>query len=296
MLSPLYALGNVLVYKKIRGKLGGRIVCALSGGGALQPDIDAFYQAIGFPLIEGYGITEAAPVLSVRWPFKARLGCVGQVFPCAEVKIVAEEHGKIVSDVPLPPGKKGLVLARGRQIMKGYYKRPDLTEQAIDNGGWLNTGDLGIMTYDGEIKITGRAKDTIVLLGGENIEPQVIESALCSSDFIESVVVMGQDKKYLGALIVPSKDNIVNYASEHGLTTEDYEELLNSQPILNLIRNEIDSKVSAEAGFRVCERIYRFALLQNSFTVGRELSGKQEMMRHKIVDLYKKEIESLFEN
>ena len=296
LLSPLYALGNVLVYKKIRGKLGGRIVCALSGGGALQPDIDAFYQAIGFPLIEGYGITEAAPVLAVRWPFKARLGCVGQVFPCAEVKIVAEEHGKIVSDVPLPPGKKGLVLARGRQIMKGYYKRPDLTEQAIDNGGWLNTGDLGIMTYDGEIKITGRAKDTIVLLGGENIEPQVIESALCSSDFIESVVVMGQDKKYLGALIVPSKDNIVNYASEHGLTTEDYEELLNSQPILNLIRNEIDSKVSAEAGFRVCERIYRFALLQNSFTVGRELSGKQEMMRHKIVDLYKKEIESLFEN
>lgn len=295
LLTPLYALGNIVVYKKVREKFGGRIGCALSGGGTLQYDTDMFYHAIGFNLLEGYGITEAAPILSIRWPSKARSGCVGQVYPSAEIKIVAEEHGKIISSEPLPPGKRGLVLARGRQIMKGYYKRPDLTAQVIDEDGWLNTGDLGMLTYDNEIKITGRAKDTIVLLGGENIEPQVLEATLRGSPYIEMAVILGQDKKYLGALIVPIKDALVAYAQEHGISTESYEDLLENHHIMDLIRNEIDSKICDSAGFRICERIYRFALLKESFTVGKELSGKQEMMRHKIVDIYKDEIASLFD-
>ena len=233
--------------------------------------------------------------MSIRWPSKARSGCVGQVYPSAEIKIVAEEHGKIISSQPLPPGKRGLVLARGRQIMKGYYKRPDLTAQVIDEDGWLNTGDLGMLTYDNEIKITGRAKDTIVLLGGENIEPQVLEAALRGSPYIEMAVILGQDKKYLGALIVPVKDAILAYAQEHGISTDSYQELLENHHIMNLIRNEIDSKICDTAGFRICERIYRFALLPESFAVGRELSGKQEMMRHKIVEIYKEKIATLFE-
>ncbi|MBR5867329.1 MAG: long-chain fatty acid--CoA ligase, partial [Spirochaetaceae bacterium] len=236
LLYPLNCLGDILVFKKIRAKLGGRLTTAVSGGGALQPDTDAFFHAIGFPLLEGYGITEAAPVLAVRDPSKPRTGCVGQVFPCSQIKIVAEEHGKIISDEPLPPGKRGLVLARGRQIMKGYYKRPDLTEQVVDKDGWLNTGDLGMLSFDNEIKITGRAKDTIVLLGGENIEPQVIESALRGSPYIETVAVMGQDKKYLGALIVPSKESVLMYAQEKGLSVKSYEDLLNNQQIISLIR------------------------------------------------------------
>ncbi len=295
LLAPLYGLGNIVVYKKIRDKLGGRIGCALSGGGTLQYDIDMFYHAIGFNLLEGYGITEAAPILSIRWPSKARSGCVGQVYPSAEIKIVAEEHGKILSPEPLPPGKRGLVLARGRQIMKGYYKRPDLTAQAIDGEGWLNTGDLGMLTYDNEIKIVGRAKDTIVLLGGENIEPQVLEATLRGSPYIEMAVVLGQDKKYLGALIVPIRDALLQYAQEHHIISDSYEGLLEHHHIMDLIRNEIDSRICDSAGFRVCERIYRFALLSESFSVGRELSGKQEMMRHKIVEIYKEEIALLFD-
>lgn len=296
LLSPLYGLGNLLVFRKIKAKLGGRMVCCISGGGALQPETDAFYHAIGVTLLEGYGITEAAPVLAVRHPEKPRSGCVGQVYPCAEVKIVAEDHGKILSDKPLPPGKRGLILAKGRQIMKGYYKRPDLTEQAVDKDGWLNTGDLGCLTYDGEIKITGRAKDTIVLLGGENIEPQVIESALCGSDFIESAVILGQDQKYLGCLIVPAKEALLShFASDSSINAKSYKDLLATQPVLSLIRNEIDTRISAEAGFRSCERIYRFVVLADSFTVGKELSGKQEMMRHKIVEIYKDQISTLFD-
>lgn len=294
-LAPLYGLGNLLVYRKIRAKLGGRMVCAVSGGGALQPDTDAFFHAIGLNLLEGYGITEAAPVLAVRRPYKPRSGCVGQIYPSATIKIVAEEHGKIISDEPLPPGKKGLVLAKGRQIMKGYYRRSDLTELAVDKNGWLNTGDLGLLTYDGEIKITGRAKDTIVLLGGENIEPQTIESAITSSQYIESIVVLGQDKKYLSALIVPSKEMILAYTNSTAKTTDEYKKILDSQPVLSLIRNEIDERICSESGFRTCERIYKFALLPDSFTVGKELSGKQEIMRHRIVDIYKDEISTLFD-
>ena len=239
-------------------------------------------------------MTETAPILSLRNFKKPRKGCVGEVLPCCEIKIVAESHGQIVSSEPLPPGKKGLILARGDQIMKGYFNRPDLTEQIIDKDGWLNTGDLGMMSYDNEIKITGRAKDTIVLLGGENIEPAVIEGELKGSDFIESVVVMGQDKKYLGALIVPSKENVMAWAAENGVPNEYYEGVLESAEVKNLIQSEIDIKINSSKEFRTCERIYKFVLLQESFKVGEELSAKQEMMRHKIAEKYSKEIEKIF--
>lgn len=294
LLAPLYTLGDILVFKKIKAKLGGKMTFAISGGGALQTETDAFYRAIGFTLLEGYGMTESAPVLSVRYPSCPRSGCVGHVYPSAEIKVVAENHGEITSSAPLSPGYQGLILARGRQIMKGYYKRPDLTAKVIDKDGWLNTGDLGMMTYDNEIKITGRAKDTIVLLGGENIEPQVIESSLLGSSFIESAVVLGQDKKYLGALIVPTKDSVLAYSKEQKIQAASYEDLLENPKIMDVIRKEIDNRISSATGFRTCERIYRFTLLPESFSVGKELSGKQEMMRHKIADIYKEKIEKLF--
>lgn len=295
LLSPLYGLGELLIYKKIKARLGGRFVCAISGGGALQPETDAFYRAIGFRLLEGYGITETAPILAFRSALhKARPGCVGYVYPSAELKIVAESGGEILSKEALPPGKKGLVMAKGDSVMKGYYNRPDLTEQVIDNEGWFNTGDLGMMTYDNELKITGRAKDTIVLLGGENIEPQGIEAAMGASQYIETSVLVGQDKKYLGALIVPVKDAVLAFANENNILSESYEALLESPEIINLIREEIDTRISRANDFRACERVFKFVLLPETFTVGKELSGKQELMRHKIAELYVKEIISLF--
>jgi long-chain acyl-CoA synthetase len=225
---------------------------------------------------------------------KARPGCVGYVYPSAELKVVAESGGEILSMEALPPGKKGLVMAKGDSVMKGYYNSPELTAKAIDADGWFNTGDLGMMTYDNELKITGRAKDTIVLLGGENIEPQGIEAAMGASQYIETSVLVGQDKKYLAALIVPVKDAVLAYANENGILNESYEALLESPEIINLIREEIDTRISKANDFRVCERVFKFTLLPESFTVGRELSGKQELMRHKIVELYKEEVDSLF--
>ena len=176
---------------------------------------------------------------------KPRSGCVGEIRPAVEVKVVAEEHGKIVSTKPLGPGKRGIICARGKQVMKGYYKRPDLTSEIIDEEGWLSTGDLGVLTFDNEIKITGRAKDTIVLLSGENVEPNIIEKAVVQSSYIDTIVVLGQDKKSLGALIVPNHDLIEAFAIEQSIFYTFYEELLEHSEIINLIRCEIDGICNA---------------------------------------------------
>ena len=289
------ALCNLILFRKIRAQLGGKFTAAISGGGSLQGETDAFYHAIGFKLLEGYGLTETAPVLSLRNSKKPRSGCVGEVMPCAEIKVVPEKDGKIAGDEPLSPGKRGLILARGRQVMKGYYLRPDLTSEVIDKDGWFNTGDLGMLTQDYEIKITGRAKDTIVLLGGENVEPQVIENAICASNYIKTAVALGQDRKYISALIVPVEDAVIAYATENNVVYENYETLLQSSEIKNLIRSEIESRVNAENGFRTCERVSNFALLPNDFTVGVEINSKMEKMRHKIVKIYAKQIKKLYE-
>ena len=295
LLWPFHKLGEVVVYKKILAKFGGKFRAAISGGGALQPETEAFYHAIGFKLLEGYGMTETAPVISVKNSKKPRSNNVGWVFPTFDVKIVAEKDGQVASDAPLKPGKRGLILVKGRQVMKGYYKRDDLTEAVIDKDGWLNTGDLGMISYDEELKIVGRAKDTIVLLGGENIEPQVIEKAVNASPYIERTVVVGQDKKYVAALIVPDQQNVLTYAEENNIVYDNYEELLETNEIQNLFRTEIDALDNAKTGFRTCERIFKFVLLTKPFEIGVEINAKQELMRHKIVKLYKKEYNSLFE-
>lgn len=294
LLWPIHKISDILIYSQIRKQLGGKIKIALSGGGALQKEVNDFYRAINFNLLEAYGLSETGPMLCIRNYKKPRPGCVGSILPSVELKIVADENGQPKNSNPLKPGKKGLILARSEHIMKGYYNRPDLTQKIIDKDGWLNTGDIGLLTFDNELKITGRAKDTIVLLGGENIEPAVLERQLLASDYIESVIVLGQDQNYLGCLIVPSKDFVNEYALKNGIPFSDYESLLKSEEIISLFSKEIHSLISVTNGFRSCERINTFVLLPNSFEIGEELSAKQEMMRPKIVLKYKNEIEKLF--
>ena len=292
---PLYKLGNALVFKKIQAKFGGNLKIAISGGGSLQKETEDFYHAVGLNLLEGYGLSETDPVVCFRYYKTPRPGCVGAIFPTWEVKVVKENHGIIESDEPLPPGKQGLILCRGPQLMKGYYKRPDLTEKAIDKDGWFNTGDLGMMSYDNEIKITGRAKDTIVLLGGENIEPLVVEGGIARSDFVESSIIFGQDKKYIAALVVPVKEAILECAKQNAISYSTYEELCKNQKIVDLVRLDIAKQLSPENGFRTCEKVFKIALIPESFKVGEELSAKQEMIRYKIEEKYKSIVDSLFE-
>lgn len=294
LLWPMHKLGEIFLFKTIRKGLGGNIKIAVSGGGALQKEVNDFFRAIGFNLLEGYGLTETAPVVSVRDYKSPRPGCVGALLPSVEVKIVKEENGVIADSAPLPFGQKGLVLVKSEQIMKGYYKRQDLTDAIIDKEGWLNTGDLGLLTFDNELKITGRAKDTIVLLGGENIEPLVIEQAITASDYIDSAIVLGQDQNALGCLLVPQKDLTEQYAKENNIAYNSYEELLANEEIIAYFAKTVHGLVNVNTGFRSCERINKIVLVPGPFKPGEELSAKGEMIRPKIAKKYEQIIATLF--
>ncbi len=286
LLYPLYKVGDHLVYGKVKQKLGKNFIAGVSGGGSLSESVDMFFSSIGIKLLDGYGLTESAPVIAVR---NLNHGIKRTVSPLVgtEVKIV-DEGGREV-----PPGVKGIVMARGPQVMKGYYKRPELTKAVLSSDGWLNTGDLGIWTHHGEFALAGRAKDTIVLSGGENLEPVPIEAKICESEFVESAVVLGQDKKYLGALIVLNRKTIEAY-----LTREQIPylvgKLASMKEVKALVEASINEIISVKHGFKSYEQIHRIVLISKSFEVGVELSAKQEPKRFEINRLYKREIEQLF--
>ncbi|HDQ13589.1 MAG TPA: long-chain fatty acid--CoA ligase [Sediminispirochaeta sp.] len=289
LMWPLRLLGNALVFNKIKAKLGGSFVAGISGGGALPPSVDAFFGSAGILLLEGYGLTETAPVLAVRSQFKPIPGTVGTPLPGTECRIL-DENGRV-----LAPGTMGVIHVRGPQVMQGYYNKPEATAAVLDSEGWLNTGDLGMLTHRGELKITGRAKDTIVLLGGENIEPLPIEQKLTESEYIDTAVVVGQDQKFLAALLVPNFDAVERYADENHIPYDKIEDLMESEDIRELFDSEINYYVSEHTGFRTFERVYRFKLLKSAFQVGDELSAKQEIKRHVIAEKYADEITKLFE-
>jgi long-chain acyl-CoA synthetase len=288
LLYPLKALGNILVFKKIKQKLGGRFVAGISGGGALPPSVDSFFSAAGILLLEGYGLTETAPVLGVRSQFHPVPGTIGPVFPGTVIEI-RDENGK-----PLPWGTKGIVYAKGPQLMKGYYKQPELTAAILSEDGWLNTGDLGMLTRNNELAIVGRVKDTIVLRGGENVEPLPIEQKMQESVYIAQSMLLGQDQRFLAALIVPNLEALQEYAGENNIGFIDGEDLLRQPEIEDLINGEIQERVGAQNGFKSFERINRFKLIIKPFEVGDELSQKQEIKRHVISEKYAEEISALF--
>ena len=287
VLTPFKMLGDVLVFKAIKKKFGTNFRAGVSGGGSLPSSVDNFFKAIGITLLDGYGLTETAPVIGLR---KITHQVPGTVAPLPETEIkIVDEHGKMAK-----PGQKGVIYARGGQVMAGYFKRPDLTDAIIDKDGWINTGDIGVWTHKGEYAIRGRAKDTIVLSGGENIEPVPIEARIRESEYIEQAVVVGQDKKYLAALIVPDTKQLELYVKENNIPYMARYDVTELPEVQDLLNTEINELVSAKNGFKSYERINRFAILNSSFKVGQELSAKQEVMRHKIAEIYAKEIAGLF--
>lgn len=286
LLYPLYKLGDKLVFSKVKQKLGKNFIAGVSGGGSLSEGVDLFFASIGIKLLDGYGLTESAPVVAVR-PVSHGVKRTITALQGTEVRIVDEEGREV------KPGQKGVILVKGPQVMKGYYKRQDLTDRVLSKDGWLDTGDLGMWTHKGEFAICGRAKDTIVLSGGENLEPVPIEAKLCESEFIESAVVLGQDQKYLGALIVLNKKRIEEYLTEKQIPYL-ADKIAGMKEVKELIEKTVGEIVNSKHGFKSFEHIVRFQLLAKSFEVGRELSAKQELKRFEIQKLYRNEIEELF--
>ncbi|HBB40550.1 MAG: long-chain fatty acid--CoA ligase [Nitrospirae bacterium CG18_big_fil_WC_8_21_14_2_50_70_55] len=285
--APLYRIAYAK-FEPIRQRTGGLLKAAVSGGGALPAHVDRFYDAVGLTILEGYGLTETAPVIAVRLPERPVPGTVGPPIPETQLRIVSE-GGKEVEQ-----GAIGIVQVRGPQVMRGYYKRPEATAKVLDKDGWLDTGDLGRLTVTGELAITGRAKDTIVLLGGENIEPVPIESALAASPYISQVMVVGQDRHQIGALIVPNRDQLAAFCTESGLACGELQEAVRHEAVRALFARELRAHVSAAAGFKPFEQVRRFRLLTREFAVGRELTHTLKMRRNVIAELYADEIERMF--
>ena len=290
LLYPWKLLGNVLVFKKVKAMLGTNFRAGVAGGGAYPKAIDQFFWALGINVVEGYGMTETAPVVAVRPVDAPIFGCIGTPIRGVSARIVDME-GNV-----LKPGKKGVLQIKGGTVMKGYYKRPELTEKAISPDGWLDTGDLAIESIHGELKILGRVKDTIVLTGGENIEPLPLEAKMQESRFIQTAVVVGQDQRNLGALILPNQEELELWANENNISFKDFEDLVKKPEAYKLIEDEIKELINAKNGFRMFEKIVKFAFLTKSFEVGKELSAKQEIMRYKLTEIYEKEIKGIFKD
>lgn len=270
---PGHLLAEKLVYAKVREATGGQVKQLISGGGALPRHIDLFFEMVDVQILVGYGLTETAPVLSARRPWRNLRGAAGQPIPQTELKIVDPETRQ-----PLRLGQQGLVLARGPQIMSGYYKNPAATQKALDPDGWFDTGDLGWLTRDANIVLTGRAKDTIVLTNGENIEPQPIEDACARSPYIDQIMLVGQDQRSLGALIVPNFDALKQWAQAQSLWLQvpgdessmpaNYGAIdLADDRIQKLFRTELTAQVKDRPGYRPDDRIGPFRLIVEPFSI-----------------------------
>ena len=263
--------------RKLRKLGGGRIRLIVSGGAPLERKLARTIRNLGFNLLEGYGLTETAPVVCAAIPGEERVGTVGKPFPGVEVKI----------------GPNDEILVRGPNVMLGYYKKPEETALAIDAEGWFHTGDQGRFDSQGNLIITGRIKEIIVNGYGKNIPPVPIEHALMCSEFIDQANVIGDRRPYLVALIVPARITLEDYARENKIPYNSYEGLLNHPQIIKLFREEIDRCLLPFAPY---EQVRKFWLIPEPFTVENGLLTPTLKVRRKEIDrVFKDMIEAMYE-
>jgi len=264
-----------LVSRKLREHLGGRIRFCVSGGAPLSRDIAEFFWAVGLPLLEGYGTTEASPVLSLNTLKAFRFGSVGKPLAGVEIRIAGD----------------GEILARGPNIMHGYFKRPDLTAEVIRDG-WYHTGDIGHIDPDGYIVITDRKKDLIVTSGGKNVAPQLIERVLKTSDFIAEVVILGDKRRFISAIIVPDFKRLDDFAAAAGISYGTHAELVRHPAVIKRIEEEVKKKGGQLAGF---ERVRKFILRDRAFSVEEgDLTPTLKVRRRVVEKKLAKDIDALY--
>ena len=275
LLGLKYKIANKLVFSKIYAKMGGRLRFFFSGGAPLAREIAEFFHAMGIMILEGFGLTETSPVLTVNRPDAIRFGSVGQPLPGVEIKIADD----------------GEILAKGPNVMKGYWNRPEETAEALE-GGWFHTGDIGHLDEDDFLFITDRKKDLIVTAGGKNISPQNIENTLKLDKYIEQVAVIGDKRKFVSALIVPTFGELEVWAGKEGIDTGDRKKMLADPRVQELYKQRIDEGL---ADFDRHERVTRFVLLPEDMT---EESGlltpTLKVKRKEVTTRYAGEIEGMY--
>ena len=284
VLFPGHLLAQVL-FKPFRAKVGGRMRLATCAAGSLPKYLDELFNSIGITLVNAYGMTECAPGILSRTFERNTFGSTGVPFDNTEVKILREDG----SEAGI--GEKGVVFTRGPQVMLGYYKNPEATAAALSTDGWLNTGDLAVKSENGEVVIVGRMKDTIVLMGGENVEPEPIEDKLKESSYIDHAVVVGQDQKQLSAIVAVNEDELMRLAAELKLSPAEVitegKESIENDVIYKILLKEVNALISKEQGFKPFERITHIFPVLNDFAVGRELTQTLKVKRKYVEDRFR---------
>ncbi len=269
-------IADKLVFSKLKAATGGRLRFFVSGGAALPQSIAEFFHAAGILILEGYGLTETSPVISMNHPEKWKFGTVGVSVPGVEVQIAED----------------GEILTRGPHVMKGYFNNASATAEVIDEDGWFHTGDIGIIDEDGFVKITDRKKNIIVLSNGKNVAPQPIESALVQSPFISQIMVIGSERKNLAALIVPNFDALKAWAADNSIDTDDLSAMLQTREVQQHIQSEIRSRLTDFADF---EQVRRFTLLEKEFSQEEdEMTPTLKLKRNVIMERYSDVIEGMY--
>jgi long-chain acyl-CoA synthetase len=272
-----YGIAEALVFGKIKARVGGRLKAFVSGGAPLAKEIAEFFGAAGLTILEGYGLTETSPVITVNRPESVRPGSVGQAVEGVEVKIAQD----------------GEILTRGPHVMKGYFNKPEATAEAIDGEGWFHTGDIGVLDDKGFLTITDRKKDIIVTSGGKNIAPQPIENQLKTNKFFAEIVMIGNKRNFPTALVVPNFETLEKWAREQGLLFASREDLISKPSVVELYDATVKELTRDLAQF---EKIKRLTLLGKEFTLeAGELTPTLKVKRRFVEQKYKDVIDKMYE-
>jgi len=275
-LRMAHAVADRLVFRKIRARLGGRLRFFISGGAPLAVEIAEFFYGAGVPILEGYGLTETSPVISVNTPDRIKLGTVGQPLQGVEVKIADD----------------GEILTRGPHVMRGYYNKSEATREALTPDGWFRTGDIGVLDAQGFLRITDRKKDIIVTAGGKNVAPQPIEGMLKLNKFISGAVMLGDRKKFPIALLVPNFERLEAWARENNLKWSTREELAARPEVEEFLASEAQKSLRDVAHFELPKR---FLILPRDFSIeSGELTPKLSVRRRVVEERYAPQIAELY--
>lgn len=308
LLTPLYGLANLLVWKAIRAGTGSRLRICLSGGGSIAGFLEDFFECAGIEICVGYGLTETSPVIANRFGERNVRGSIGTELPRAYVKIVDRESGKLVKD-----GEQGTLHVRGSYTFGGYLYNPEATAKAFDSEGYFDTGDLAYRAHGGDIVITGRSKDLIVLSNGENIEPGPIEDALLASPLVDQVMLVGQDERALGALVVPQLEGfesqgIIDDSYRKGIEplVEDAvknradiqrieSELMAQKDFMKALDKEIQMLNRDRPNYTPNDGISHIRVVLAPFSVGNGMMTQTLKIKKNVVaDVYAKEIAEMY--
>ncbi|MEN0659637.1 long-chain fatty acid--CoA ligase [Caldifermentibacillus hisashii] len=275
-LKGKWKIADRLVFQKVKKQLGGNLRGLVSGGGSLNRDIANFFWAIDLPILEGYGLSETAPVVATNPMVRAKIGTVGKVLPNLEVKMADD----------------GEIFVRGPSVMKGYYKNEEATKEAFD-GDWFKTGDLGEWDEDGYLKIVDRKKRILVLSTGKNVAPQPIENAICESAFIEYALVVGDKRKFVVALIKPDYEQLIPWMERHGIQGKFYNEIVHDEKVQHLLISEVEQAIQQFAEY---EKPKRIIIVEDEWTVESGEITPKLSVRYKVVEnKYRDAIEKAYD-